>query len=186
MKCGKFEKTIPAFGIPELKRVMMEKCKNKLKKIVKKKMKDKFNQNIEEDYNKLISKINSKEFEPSLKEECEMIVKNLLGNININFNNLNNIITRYTNKDKMKEIKKNLFNNELLEEFNDISQKYGNRLSNLSMEEIYTKFDDYFNANIIQDIVNIYFEKASLIFIEKCKEFFGEIIGTNVRDEEYL
>lgn len=196
LKLGKFEHTIPAYGIPELKEVMMEKCKNKLvkcnlKQIVKKKIKDKFNQSTAEDYNKLISKINSKEFEPSLREECERIVKSLVGNIDINFYNLNDILTRYTNKDKMEEIKKELleknksaFYDELFEEFNDINQKYGNKLTNFSMKEIFGKFGDYFNNNISKDIVNIYFEKASLIFIEKCKEFFGEIIGTNVRDED--
>ena len=76
--------TITAFGIKELKEVMIKKSENKLvkcnlKQIIKKKIKDKFEKDIEKDYDKLEEKIKGKEFEKTLKDESEFLVKKLIG-----------------------------------------------------------------------------------------------------------
>ena len=196
IKMGTFEQTIPSQGIPELKEIMKKKCRNKLvkcnlKQIVKKKIKDKFEKIIEEDYDKLESKIKSKEFEKSLKDECDLITKKLLGRLEINYNKMDDILDKYINKEQMDKIKNQLFENNkndffngLYEEFNIINQKYGNMLSNFSQKEIIKKFDDFFKKNIIKYINDIYFENASLIIIKKLKEFFGEIISENIKDED--
>ena len=50
--------------------------------------------------------------------------------------------------------------------------------------EITKKFDEYFKKNIFKYIINLYFEKASLVIIKKCKDFFADIISKNVSDED--
>ena len=196
IKAGSFEITIPTKGIPQLKEVMKIKCRNKLvkcnlKQIIKKKIKDKYEKIIEEDYDKLEKKIKSNEFEKSLKDECDLITKTLLGRLDINFGKMEDILDKFINKEKMNEIKKKLFEknksdffSELYEEFNVINEKYGNKLNSFSHKEITKKFDDYFKNNIIKYINDIYFENASLIIMKKLKEFFGEIISDNIKDED--
>ena len=104
---------------------------------------------------------------------------------------MEDILDKFINKEKMNEIKKKLFEknksdffSELYEEFNVINEKYGNKLNSFSHKEITKKFDDYFKNNIIKYINDIYFENASLIIMKKLKEFFGEIISDNIKDED--
>lgn len=196
LKTKFFEKTIPSFGIKELKEAMIKKSENKLvkcnlKQIIKKKIKDKFEKNIEEDYDNLEEKIKSKEFEKTLNEESNLITKKLVGKLNINFEKLDEVISKFISKEKMDDIEKELlkenkcdFFNELYEVFNEINEKYGKILTNFSNKEITTKFGEYFKKNILKYINNIYFEKASLIIIKKCKDFFADIISKNVTDED--
>jgi carbon monoxide dehydrogenase subunit G len=191
-----FEKTVPASGIKELKEAMIKKSENKLvkcnlKQIIKKKIKDKFEKIIEEDYDKLEEKIKSKEFEKTLNEESNLITKKLVGKLDINFEKLDEVISKFISKEKMDDIKKELlkenksdFFNELYEVFNEVNEKYGNMLTNFSDKEITKKFDEYFKKNILKYITNIYFEKASLIIIKKCKDFFADIVSKNVTDED--
>ena len=167
IKIGTFEHIIPSQGIPELKEIMKKKCRNKLvkcnlKQIVKKKIKDKFEKIIEEDYDKLESKIKSKEFEKSLKDECDLITKKLLGRLEINYNKMDDILDKYINKEQMDKIKNQLFENNKNDFFNGLYEEF----------------------NIIKYINDIYFENASLIIIKKLKEFFGEIISENIKDED--
>ena len=181
--------TIPAFGIKELKEVMIKKSENKLvkcnlKQIIKKKIKDKFEKDIGEDYDKLEEKIKAKEFEKTLKDESEFLVKKLVGRLDINFENLDDVISKYISNEKTDEIKNELlkenksnFFDELYDVFNEINEKYGKILTNFSNKEITKKFDDYFKKNI-------YFEKASLVILKKCKDFLADIISNNVTDED--
>ena len=196
LKTKFFENTIPAFGIKELKEAMIKKSENKLvkcnlKQIIKKKIKDKFEKIIEEDYDKLEEKIKTKEFEKTLKDESDFIVKKLVGKLELNFEKLDDVISKYISKEKMDEIKKELlkekksdFFDELYEKFNEINEKYGKILTNFSNMEITKKFDEYFKKNIFKYIINLYFEKASLVIIKKCKDFFADIISKNVSDED--
>ena len=191
----KNEITIPAFGIEELKEAMIKKSENKLvkcnlKQIIKKKIKDKFEKEIEEDYDKLEEKIKGKEFEKTLKDESEFLVKKLVGRLDINFEKLDDVISKYISDEKTDEIKNELlkenksdFSNELYDRFNEINEKYDKILTN-SNEEISKKFDDYFKKNILKYIKNIYFEKASLVILKKCKDFLADIISNNVTDED--
>ena len=187
--------TIPAFGIKDLKEAMIKKSENKLvkcnlKQIIKKKIKDKFEKDIEKDYDKLEEKIKGKEFEKTLKDESEFLVKKLIGRLDINFEKLDDVISKYISNEKTDEIKnellkenKNDFSNELYDRFNEINEKYDKILTN-SNEEISKKFDDYFKKNILKYIKNIYFEKASLVILKKCKDFLADIISKNVTDED--
>ena len=196
LKAGKKEIVVDAFGIDDLKKVMKDKCKNKLvkcnlKQIVKKKIIKKYEENINEKEEEIAKKIKSNEFEKTLSEECNYIVKALVGNLKLDFSSLDSIISKYNNKDKMNEIKNklleqntNYFFNGLFLEFNEINEKYGRKLSNFSMSEINKKFDNYFISNIIGYINKKYFEKVSSIILEKLKAFFGEIISKNIKDEE--
>jgi len=191
----KNEITIPAFGIKELKEAMIKKSENKLvkcnlKQIIKKKIKDKFEKDIEEDYDKLEEKIKGKEFEKTLKDESEFLIKKLVGRLDINFEKLDDVISKYISNEKTDEIKNELlkenksdFYNELYDRFNEINEKYDKILTN-SNEEISKKFDDYFKKNILKYIKNIYFEKASLVILKKCKDFLADIISKNVTDED--
>ena len=188
--------TITAFGIKELKEVMIKKSENKLvkcnlKQIIKKKIKDKFEKDIGEDYDKLEEKIKGKEFEKTLKDESEFLVKKLVGRLDINFENLDDVISKYISNEKTDEIKNELlkenksnFFDELYDRFNEINEKYGKILTNFSNKEISKKIDDYFKKNILKYIKNIYFEKASLVILKKCKDFLADIISNNVTDED--
>ena len=135
--------------------------------------------------------LKSNKFEKSLNEECNMIIQKLIGNLIFNFENLDEIMSKYNNKEKLDEIKNKLyeqnkenFNNKLLEEFDVINEKYGNQLSNFSNREIYKKFNDYFASHMIGFINQLYFGSVCSRLLEKFKEFFGEVISTNIKDEE--
>ena len=196
IKLGKKEIICEAYGIDDLKKVMKDKCKNKLvkcnlKQIVKKKIIKYFEENINENFENIKKNIKSNVFENTLNEECNIILKNLIGNLNIDFSSMDEIISNYNSKEKMDEIKNKLleqnsgyFGNELFEEFNAINEKYGNKLSNFNIREINKKFSEYFTSNIIGLINKIYFEVASTLILEKCKKFLGEIISKNIKDEE--
>jgi len=103
---------------------------------------------------------------------------------------LDDVISKYISNEKTDEIKNELlkenksdFFDELYDVFNEINEKYGKILTN-SNEEISKKFDDYFKKNILKYIKNIYFEKASLVILKKCKDFLADIISNNVTDED--
>ena len=126
-----------------------------------------------------------------MNEESNLITKQLVGKLDINFEKLDEVISKFISKEKMDDIKKELLNenksdffNELYEVFNEVNEKYGNMLTNFSDKEITKKFDEYFRKNILKYITNIYFEKASLIIIKKCKDFFADIVSKNVTDED--
>ena len=194
IKTKEKEYIVEAFGIDELKTIMKKKCENKLlnlKQTAKKKIKKKFEENVQENYGRIKKMLKSNQFENTLNEECDMIIQKLIGNLIFNFESLDDIMSKYNNKETLDEIKNKLyeqnkvnFNNKLLEEFNVINEKYGNQLSYFSNREIYKKFDDYFASNIIGYINQLYFGKACSIILEKLKDFFGEIISSNINDKE--
>ena len=196
LKIGKKEQIIEAYGIDDLITQMKTKCKNKLvkcnlKQIVKKKINDKFFNMIDEKYKAIENKLKSNNFENSFKEECNLIVNEFIGNLNLNFKSLENILLEYISNNKLNDIKNKIleeniskFYKGLFEGFNSINEKYGNILTNFSINEINNKFDEYFTSNIKNFIINKYFEEAGLIFNKKCKEFFGELIGKNIKDED--
>ena len=197
MKLGKQEILIEAYGIDELRELMKKKCKDKLfkcnlKQIVMKKIKQKYDEIINESYEEIKGKIKSHIFENTLQEECDMIVKKLIGNLNLDFNNLDEIFLKYNDKEKLEEIKnkflllnKGIFFEELSALFNSINEKYNNMLPNVNLMEIINKkFNDYFKLNFTKYIKSLYLEKSSFICIEKLKEFIRELISQNIKDKD--
>ena len=197
MKLGKQEILIEAYGIDELRELMKKKCKDKLfkcnlKQIVMKKIKQKYDEIINESYEEIKGKIKSHIFENTLQEECDMIVKKLIGNLNLDFNNLDDIFSKYSDKEKLDDIKnkflglnKGTFIEELSGLFNLINEKYNNMLPNVNLMEIINKkFNDYFKLNFTKYIKNLYLEKSSFICIEKLKEFIRELISQNIKDKD--
>ena len=197
MKLGKQEILIEAYGIDELRELMKKKCKDKLfkcnlKQIVMKKIKQKYDEIINESFEEIKGKLKSHIFENTLQEECDMIVKKLIGNLNLDFNNLDDIFSKYSDKEKLDEIKnkflglnKGIFIEELSGLFNLINEKYNNMLPNVNLMEIINKkFNDYFKLNFTKYIKNLYFEKSSFICIEKLKEFIRELISQNIKDKD--
>ena len=197
MKLGKQEILIEAYGIDELRELMKKKCKDKLlkcnlKQIVMKKIKQKYDEDINESYEEIKGKLKSHIFENTMQEECDMIIKKLIGNLNLDFNNLDEILSKYSDKEKLDEIKnkflglnKGIFFEELSVLFNSINEKFNNMLPNVNLMEIINKkFNDYFKLNFTKYIKHLYLEKSSFICIEKLKEFIRELICQNIKDKD--
>ena len=51
-------------------------------------------------------------------------------------------------------------------------------------ESFIIKLNNYYDSKITEDIRKLILENASLLFIEKSRDFFSEIISDNVEDEE--
>ena len=51
-------------------------------------------------------------------------------------------------------------------------------------ESFIIKLNNYYDTKITEDIRKLILENASLLFIEKSRDFFSEIISDNVEDEE--
>ena len=187
---------LPSFGVDDLKKVMKEECKNKLfkwniRRMVQKMIIKKFEENIDENCLNIPKKINSNELGKTLIEECNNIVKMLVGNLKLDFSDLDEIISKYNSQKELEEIKNKIFEknkeylyNELVHAFNSINPKYKNRLGNFNTNEINQMFDEYFVSNIYSSINKFYLEKAFNIIFEKCKKFFEEIIVKNIKEEE--
>ena len=193
---SKKEILLPSFGVDDLKKVMKEECKNKLfkwniRRMVQKMIIKKFEENIDENCLNIPKKINSNELGKTLIEECNNIVKMLVGNLKLDFSDLDEIISKYNSQKELEEIKNKIFEknkeylyNELVHAFNSINPKYKNRLGNFNTNEINQMFDEYFVSNIYSSINKFYLEKAFNIIFEKCKKFFEEIIVKNIKEEE--
>ena len=186
---------LPANGINNLIDIMKEKCKNKLikcntKQIAQRKMKEQFESDIKDKTIEINNKIKNHEFKNTLKEQFEFIIKELFGDVNLNFEYLEQIIPEIKNKINIyklylfEEIKdKN--HSQLYKEFNIINEKYGKKLDDFKIEETFReKYNEYYKTNIEEYIKEIIFENVSLKFLEKCKTFFAELICSDIKDEE--
>ena len=128
-----------------------------------------------------------------MTKECEFILENLFRILNLNYNDSEKIISNYSAKiydiivKSLKKEMKEKCMNRIKEEFIIMNSRYDNKLQFSFMVDEYAfdiEFEDYCKPKISKEINNLLLEKASLIFLEKSKKFFSEIISENVKDEE--
>jgi hypothetical protein len=197
IKNGKKNIILEKYGIDKLINSMKKKAKKivvaNLKQITKIKIKEKYCENINIKYNEIKKKIRNHIFESSLTKECEFILENLFRILNLNYNDSEKIISNYSAKiydiivKSLKKEMKEKCMNRIKEEFIIMNSRYDNKLQFNFMVDEYAfdiEFEDYCKPKISKEINNLLLEKASLIFLEKSKKFFSEIISENVKDEE--
>ena len=196
-KIGKQEVHIDKFGLDELGGSMKKKSRKivtaNLKRITKLKLKEKYYEDIYENYIEIKKKIKNHEFKRTFAAECEDILEIIFEPLNLNYTDIEKIISDYINKmreeimETLKKQNKDKSIYKINEEFTNINSEYDNTLTfNLLNEEndFNLKFEEYFEPKINKEVNNIVLEKASSMFLEKSKEFFGEAISENVQDEE--
>mgnify|MGYP002624949837 CR=1 FL=1 len=194
-----FDHRIKAFGLKKLFEVMENKCKTSLikfniKQIIKKKIKDKYLEDINMKYKYLKKRFRKHEIESSFSFRLKYILENLLGKINIDFNNIEKIITKVIGELKEKIIKilkrenDEKLRKKLKNEFFIFNARYDNLLKkNIDEYENYVieqKFVTFLEPKIKEELENILFEKAAILFMEKSIEIISEIVSEEVRDEE--
>ena len=187
--------TIPAYGLDNLiasiKKNAKKIVKANLKQIVKNKIKNEYIETTAIKYDDIKRKIKNQEFESSFIKECEIILENLIGNLGLKFDSLEKIVS--DSKERLNfDVKKKFFDenknnglNKLYEEFGNINAEYDGQIKDSSMKDSFIiKLNNYYETKITEDVQKIILENASLIFIEKSRDFFSEIISDNVKDEE--
>ena len=187
---------VKAFGLDKLIDAMKNKCKNQLvkyniKQIAKEKIKEKYLSDTNIKSEEILQKLEKYEFENTFNEECKYILKYLIGDLNLNFENLDNIISikieeskKYV-KNKILEENKSNWNLKLLQEFKILDTYYDKQLDDPSItNDLMTKFNDYFKTKIEEYIYKNIFRNASILFTEKIKNKFTGIICENIKDEE--
>ena len=189
---------INSFGLDNLISSIKKNAKKvviaNLKQITKIKMKKKYIENTTIKYNEIKKKIRNHEFERTFTRECRFIIKNLFENLDLNFDNIERVISKYIKKLKIKiinEIKnknKEKSIDKIDEQFIIFNAKYDNLLKPNShdYEEYFINenIEKYFMPKINEEVNKIVLEKASLIFMENIRKYFSEVISENVKDEE--
>ena len=165
--------------------------KKNLKQIVKNKIKNGFIEVTSAKYDDIKRKIKLQEFESTFTKECELILGNLIGNLNLNFDGLEKVVSDFIEKlnldVKNKFIDENQSNglNKLNKEFWKMNDNYDRQIKDPSLKDNFmTKLHNYNDKKVMEDARKIILEKASLLFIEKSIELFSEIISDNVEDED--
>lgn len=190
-----FDLTIKAFGLDNLiasiKKNAKKIVKANLNYITKNKIKKEYLENTNQKYDDMKKKLKNQEFEITFTEECEAILENLIGNINLNFENLEKVVTdsmEILNEDvKKKFIEENKSNgfNQLYEEFRNLNDSYEGQIKDSLMKESFMiKLNNYYNSKIKEEVSKILFEKASLLFMEKSRDFFSELFSALVKDKD--
>ena len=185
----------PAFGLDKLiasmKKNAQKIVKKNLKQIVKNKIKNGFIEVTSAKYDDIKRKIKLQEFESTFTKECELILGNLIGNLNLNFDGLEKVVSDFIEKlnldVKNKFIDENQSNglNKLNKEFWKMNDNYDRQIKDPSLKDNFmTKLHNYNDKKVMEDARKIILEKASLLFIEKSIELFSEIISDNVEDED--
>ena len=73
----------------------------------------------------------------------------------------------------------------LYEEFGNLNTEYEGQIKDYSIKESFCiKLNNFYDTKIIEEVRKIILENASLLFIEKSRDFLSEIISDNVKDEE--
>ena len=177
--------------IASIKKNAKKIVKANLKQIAKNKIKNEYIETTSTKYDDIKKKIKNQEFESTFAKECEVILENLIGKIDLKFESLEKIVTdfieklNYNAKNKFIDENKNNGLNKLYEEFGNINADYDGQIKDLSMKESFIiKLNNYYDSKITEDIRKLILENASLLFIEKSRDFFSEIISDNVEDEE--
>ena len=194
-----FDITIKAYGIDKLKAAMRNKAKNSLiktniKQIAKQKIKEKYLEEVKIKYKELKKKFRQREIESSFLYRLKYILENILGEINPDFKNIENIINNDTRELKKKIMKILKAENDerirkkINNEFINFNAKYDNLLiKNIDDYENYlfnSKFKDYLEPKVEEEIKNILFEKSAIIFMEKSIEIISNILSEEIKDEE--
>ena len=188
---------IKAYGLDILMNCLKEKCRDSLvrsnlKQIAKIKIKEKYLDDIKLKYKKLQRKIRKHQFENSIKDDFKYILENLIGDLKLNFQDLENEINEYikniteTILEKLKKIYIDQIIEKLKEEFIIINAKYNNVLeTNLQLLEILKiKFDKFFQSKIKNYLKTVILEKALLIFLAKIRNIISEKICENIENKE--
>ena len=198
LEIGNINYKIKAFGLDKLIESIKKNAKKvvtaNLKQIAKNKIKKEFIENTNKKYNEMQKKIRNHELESTFTKECELILKVLFGDINLNFNDIEKVISKYIEKlnikiiDEIKNKNKEKSLDKINEQFIIFNAKYDNLLKqNTNVYEEYIineKFEDYFKPKINDEVNKIVLEKASLIFMENVRKYLNETISENVKDEE--
>jgi hypothetical protein len=198
IKRGNQRITVNAFGLDKLISSIKRNAKKvviaNLKQIAKIKIKKEYIENTNKKYNEIRTKIRNHEFESTFSKECELVLKILFGNLNLKFDDIEKVISRYIEKlniniiNEIKNKNKEKSLDKINEEFIIFNAKYDNLLKqNTNDYEDYVineKFENYFIPKINEEVNKIILEKASLIFMENIRNFFSDIISENVKDKE--
>ena len=186
-----------AYGLDVLIDCLKKKCqknlvKCNLKQIAKTKMKQKYFNDIKPIYKEIVRKIRTHNFEKNIFEECQFIIKSLIGNLNLDYQELEDVMNNYIDilVEKILEIIKNKNLDKVIEKINEefiiLNAKYNNLLeTNLQLLEILKiKFNKFFIPKIKDQLKIILLEKTALIFLEKSRLIIGQKIGENIEDKE--
>ena len=188
---------IKAYGLDILMKYLKEKCcdslvKSNLKQIAKIKIKEKYLDDIKLKYKKLLRKIRKHLFEKSINDDFKYILENLIGDLKLDFHDLEDEINEYikditeTILEKLKKIYIDQIIEKITEEFIILNAKYNNVLeTNLQLLEILKiKFDKFFVPKIKNNLKVVILEKALLIFLAKVRNIISEKICENIEDKE--
>ena len=188
---------IKAYGLDVLMKCLKEKCrdslvKSNLKQIAKIKIKEKYLDDIKLKYKKLVRRIRKHLFEKSINDDFKYILENLIGDLKLDFQDLENEINEYIKEltttilEKLKKIYIDQIIEKIKEEFIILNAKYNNVLeTNLQLLEILKiKFDKFFEPKIKSHLKIVILEKALLIFLAKIKNIISEKICENIEDKE--
>ena len=188
--------TIKAFGMNKLIEAIGKKCEKNLvkcniKQIAKQKIIEEYQSDIGAKSEEILKKLENFEIQNTFNEECKYIVKYLIGDLNLNFQSLDIMVTIKIDeskkfiKNKILEDNKGNWSLKLFQEFKKIDSKYDKQLDDSTVtEDLTEKFDEYFDTTIKKYIQKIFYKNASNIFINKIKKLFSEIICNNIQDSD--
>ena len=188
--------TIKAFGMNKLIEAIGKKCEKNLvkcniKQIAKQKIIEEYQSDIGDKTEEILKKLENFEIQNTFNEECKYIVKYLIGDLNLNFQSLDIMITIKIDeskkfiKNKILEDNKGNWSLKLFQEFKKIDSKYDKQLDDSTVtEDLTEKFDEYFDTTIKKYIQKIFYKNAANIFINKIKKLFSEIICNNIQDSD--
>ena len=188
--------TIKAFGMNKLIEAIGKKCEKNLvkcniKQIAKQKIIEEYQSDIGAKSEEILKKLENFEIQNTFNEECKYIVKYLIGDLNLNFQSLDIMVTIKIDeskkfiKNKILEDKKGNCSLKLFQEFKKIDSKYDKQLDDSTVtEDLTEKFDEYFDTTIKKYIQKIFYKNAANIFINKIKKLFSEIICNNIQDSD--
>ena len=188
--------TIKAFGMNKLIEAIGKKCEKNLvkcniKQIAKQKIIEEYQSDIGAKSEEILKKLENFEIQNTFNEECKYIVKYLIGDLNLNFQSLDIMVTIKIDeskkfiKNKILEDNKGNWSLKLFQEFKKIDSKYDKQLDDSTVtEDLTEKFDEYFDTTIKKYIQKIFYKNAANIFINKIKKLFSEIICNNIQDSD--
>ena len=194
---GKIIAEYPKYGLDTLINTLKKNTKTRVsayyKEVTKSKLKVQYLENIKIKYNEIKKKLENKEFETSLSKECENILEKLFDSLNLNYEDLEEVVIDYKEKlnakimEYIKKENKDKNMNKINEKYLNNNAKCDHQLTYDSSFEEYnfmTKLENYFKDKINEEVNKMLLEKASLRFLEKGREYFGDIISENLKDEE--
>ncbi len=194
---GKIIETYPKYGLDTLINTLKKNAKKRVsayfREVAKIKLKEKYFENINIKYNEIKKELEKNEFEISLSKQCENILEKLFDSLNLDYEDLEKVLLDYKEKlnakimECLKKENKDQSMKKINEKYLDNNEKCEHQLTYDSSFEEYnfmTKLENYFDDKIDEEVNKILLEKSSLRFLEKSREYFGDIISENLKDEE--